>query len=254
MDRGKAGHSRSVEDGDAVETTAAGVSPSRRLDRAHVAAIIQQVPSEAYTLAMRRLDPRTGRMRWLRGVVADPDGHEVLAAIDAGEACLRLHDIDDLVRHFDTTLPPGPIAAAHHRIRHGLIVASPRTRITLPDAAGEGMVRILSGSAALSPAPSEAIGTRREEIVSLPAGRALPWRPGVPTTLETGAETLVALTYEVVRVRRFAGLQAGIAAVLRAIAARRGDPPDRRDAIATRRGPAIDFRLTRLRPPPRVPS
>jgi hypothetical protein len=229
-----------------VETTVREVAPGRpprRLDRAHIAAIVQQIPADSYTLVLWRPDPATGLRRPRRGVIGDVDGHDVLSLIDRDEAQLHLHDIDEILRHFDITFPDTPIAAPpRHRLRHGLMLASPGIRMRLAPTAGEGAVRILAGAAMLRPASGTAEAVR-QGTVTYGVGAVLPCHPGIARTIEVGTETLVALTFEVVPRRRFAALRAELAALAAAVRARlthpAGDP-----GIAAG---AIEFRLTRSR-------
>ena len=190
----------------------AGLRRSWVLDRDRLAAIVQQVPSESYHLTMRRRDPATGQMRWQIGEVGDVDGYEVLALIDRGDACLHLRDIDPILEHLDIEAPDAPIAPpAHHRLRHGLMVVSPRARACPQSTEGEGAIHILAGRALLLPDPPEMLTMRRDQIVALEAGTVLPWHRGQAPVLEAGCETLVALTYEALPSKRFAELRDAVA-------------------------------------------
>ena len=229
-----------------VETREREVAPgraSRRLDRAHIAAIIQQIPSDSYTLVLWRPDPATGLVRPRRGVIGDADGHEVLSLIDRDEAELHLRDIDEILRHFDITFPDTPIVAPpRHRLRHGLLLASPGIRMRLEPTAGEGAVRILAGTATLRPA-SGTVEAVRQGTVTYGAGAVLPRHPGIARTIEVGAETLVALTFEAVPHHPFGTLMAEVSALASEFRARLTNPAGVGGVAAG----AIEFRLTRAR-------
>lgn len=250
MDRGDREADGSARRDDEVGTTVVGARAPRRLDRAHVAAIIQQVPHEAYSLAMHRPDPTTGAMRWRRGLITDVDGHDVLAAIDAGRICLRLDDIAEFADRFDIPLPAGPVPVPPgRRLRHGLIVASPGLVFSLPPAAGPGALRVLEGSAGLLAAQSAGHGRHRETVATAARGEDLVWRPGPSPTIASGDETLLALTFDPMGATGRTGW-AGVAdAIRRAPAALLAGlrPPG---GAATPGGRA-DFRLARVRATPR---
>ncbi len=234
---------RSVNEVETTEREVAPGRPPRRLDRAHIAAIVQQIPSDSYTLVLWRPDPATGLTRPRRGVIGDVDGHEVLSLIDRDEAQLHLHDIDEILRHFDITFPDTPIVAPpRHRLRHGLMLASPGIRMRLEPTAGEGAVRILAGAATLRPTFGTAEAIRRG-TVTYGVGSVLPCHPGIARTVEVGAETLVALTFEVVPRHPIGALMAEASAVTAAIRARLTNTTGVGGAAAG----AIEFRLTRAR-------
>mgnify|MGYP001767321014 CR=1 FL=1 len=196
----------------AGDTTDTAVNGGRRLpwhlDRGRLAAIVQQVPSESYHLTMRRRDAATGQMRWQVGELGDVDGYEVLALIDRGDACLHLRDIDGILDHLDIAIADAPIAPpANHRLRHGLMLVSPRARACPHSTEGEGAIRILAGRAVLLPEPPEMLTMRRDQIVVLEAGAVVPWHRGQAPVLEAGCETLVALTYEALPSKRFGDLR-----------------------------------------------
>lgn len=243
MQTGQPNDVRSVNEVETTERMVAPGRPPRRLDRAHIAAIIQQIPSDSYTLVLWRPDPATGLPRPRRGVIGDADGHEVQSLIDRDEARLHLHDIDEILRHFDITFPDTPIVPPpRHRLRHGLMLASPGIRMRLEPTTGEGAVRILAGAATLRPTSGSAEAIRRG-TVTYGVGAVLPRHPGVARTIEVGMETLVALTFEVVPRRRFAALGAEVSALAAAIRARLTHPAG---AHGGETG-AIEFRLTRAR-------
>lgn len=224
--------------------TAGEVCPQPLFDRALLAAIIQQVPSESYRFTMRRHDPTTGQMRWQCGEFGDVDGFEVLALIDRGEACLHLRDIDAILDHLDVTLPDAPIAPPKsHRLQHGLMLVSPHAR-TCPGATeGEGAIRVLAGRAVLLPEPDELLSTRRDQIVAFEAGAVLPWHAGPAPMLEAGEETLVVLTCQALPTRRFGELRDAMTRAMTMISSpRHGSSSGRCGA-----SPNVTFRLVRSR-------
>lgn len=229
---------RSARGHDGAEIGAVDATP--RLDRAHVAAIIQQVPSEAYDLAIRRTDPVTGTAAWAHGAIGDADGHEVLATIDGGQVCLRLDDIEDIARHFAISLPDDPSGStASRRSRHGLLVVSPHTTVRLAPARGDGRLHIFQGNAA-GPTGIDAAD--------------LHWRAGEVATLTTGDAMLMAVTLETEPPRRRA-LSSAIGAGFRRLLAAVMRRPSGAAAPRTERGTArLDFRLVRSRHALRAPT
>ncbi len=235
----------------AVEETVVGADVGPRLDRDHVAAIIQQVPHEAYSLTMHRPDPATGVVRRQRGLIGDVDGHDVLGEIAAGRFCLRLHDIAEFAGHFDIPLPEGPFPVPpSHRLRHGLIVASPRLAFTLPPAASEGALRVLEGHADLVASCPSGSGRPREPVAAASPGEILAWRPGPAPMIVSGDGLLLALTFDLVAATGRGGWARFAEALRRVPAALRAGlgPP----GGAATRGGGADFRLARTRPTVRV--
>ena len=232
--------SRPTEEKATPERVIAPDRAARRPSRSHIAAIIQQVPSDRYTLLSFRPDPASGLERRRRGVIGDADGYDVLAAIDRDRMLLHLHDIDEVLRHLDIPMPATPIATPPgHRLRNGLLVASPGLSFRLDASGGEGALRLLAGTATL--ATADAPGGDRN--VTYGPGAVLALRPGVPTTVEVGEATLVAATVE-------ATPPAGVPSLVRRArkmmaALRAGHLPFGREETA------FDFRLTRERPTPR---
>jgi hypothetical protein len=245
MGAGQPNDGRSVNEMETRERVVAPGRPPRRLDRDHIAAIIQQIPSDSYSLLLWRPDPASGISRPRRGVITDVDGHEVLSLIDGDEALLQLDDIDEILRHFDISFPDTPIVAPpRHRLRHGLLLASPGIRTRLASTAGEGAVRILAGTATLRPASGTAEAIRRG-TVTFGVGAVLPRHPGIARTIEVGAETLVATTFEAVPRHPFDNLRAEAAALAATVRARFVNPA----GIGRGEAGAIEFRLTRARSP-----
>jgi hypothetical protein len=228
-----------VDASDDAALRAAGESrPARCLDRAHIAAIVQQSPAEAYTLVMWRLDPTSGALDLHRGVIGDVDGHEILSLIDRDRVFLHLHDIDDTLHHFDLDVRDAPIVAPpRHRLRHGLLLASPGLSVALAPSTGTGAMQILRGSATLH------IGTS-DGSVALRAGATLARRIGPGERLDIGDATLVALTYDIVPRRGIAALPAAMSAAAMALGRRLRRRLGRRSDGSG----AVAFRLSRARP------
>ena len=243
MRTGQPNDARSENEAEVAEREVAPGRPPRRLARAHISAIGQQLPSDSYTLVLWRPDPATGVPRPRRGVIGDVDGREVLSLIDRGGVQLHLRDIDEILRHFDITFPDAPIVPPpRHRLRHGLLLASAGIRVRLEPTAGEGAMRVLAGSATVR--PSSGIGDAvRQGAVTYGAGAVLPRHPGVARTIEVGAETLAALTFEVAPRNPFAVLRAEATELATAVRARLASPAG---APCVEAG-AIEFRLARAR-------
>ena len=238
----------------AVEGSERVVVPDRmprRLDRAHIAAIVQQIPSECYCLTLLRRDPISGLVTPRRGVIGDVDGLDVLTLIDRDQVLLHLHDIDEVLRHFDIVLPDAPSAAPpRHRLRHGLVLASPGTRFVLRAPTGEGALRLVSGTATLRPNAGDTAEPRVERGVTFVAGAVLPRHRRAAQTIEVGAETLTAVTYEAVPRHGVVAVMAEVSRRAAAIGARL------RGSVATPRfdEAPIEFRLSRAKPQSRVPA
>lgn len=216
--------SEGARDGGAAAASAAAAAP-RLPDRATLAALIQRIPCDHYTLMLRRPAPGGVGARWQRALIADVTGHEVLATIDAGGAWLWLQDIDGLAPALT-----GPPALD---LRHGLIIAAPAVRVTLPAARGSGSIRVLAGL--LTSAAGAAC-----------AGETIAWGRDAAVAVDSGPQTAIALTIETPPAPSGAGLLPRLAATWRRLIRRLARSVGIAEARAAGE-PPVEIRLVRPR-------
>lgn len=174
------------------------------LDRDRLAALVQQTPSEGYRFRLTRRDAETGADRWRDAVIGDVDGHDVLRLVEGGRAALVLRDLGAALDRLGLDLGSTPRSAPlGHRLRRGLILVSARVHADIGTAAGEGGLHVLAGTATLMPAANEIVDLHHDQLVAVAPGASLPWHRGTTTIIATGAETLLALTWEFVPERAF---------------------------------------------------